>query len=116
MEINDDEEGDRAAESPSESPAASPGPAADWAQAARRGQRLTDLTAAAAASQQHSRPEKHSAGGRNSTGVAPCQYLYCPLTPISQDVMTLGLDRRAVRATGLVVSIGCRCSTLPMEA
>lgn len=55
--------------SSSDSPATSQGPASDWAQAARRGQRLTDLTADATSRQQHSQTQKHTAGA-NGTGIA----------------------------------------------
>ena len=52
-----------------DSPAASQGPAPDWAQAARRGQRLTDLTAGATAQQQRSQLPKNGAGS-SGTGIA----------------------------------------------
>ncbi len=65
MEPVDDEEGDTSSESLNQSSAASPAPAADWAQAARRGQRLSDVTAKGAS--QAPQAKQAQAGSANTS-------------------------------------------------
>ena len=68
MEPDDDEEGDTSSESLNQSSAASPAPAADWAQGARRGQRLTDVMAKGASLSPQAKQAQAGSAARGNAG------------------------------------------------
>ncbi|BDA48940.1 hypothetical protein COCOBI_13-0500 [Coccomyxa sp. Obi] len=79
VEPNDDEEDDTSSESSSQSSAASPGSAADWAQAARRGQRLTDLTGKGASQAPQTKQAQAGSAARGNKGAVSTEWLQLPM-------------------------------------
>ncbi len=69
---HNDQEDDTSSDPSNQSSAASPSSAADWAQAARRGQRLTDLTAKGASQSPHTSQAQAGSAGRGNTGASVC--------------------------------------------